>query len=152
MARNKTKVCPQCKEKKPRTKKYFGIDKQGRMSWCRSCVSARAIVWGKQNRAKLDLNRRRWRLKKLYNISMEEYDARLKAQGGVCAICRKAPTDSSGRFSILHVDHDHVTGKVRDLICFTCNAGLGNMKDDPELLRTAASYLDYHRQLQRQTA
>lgn len=81
-------------------------------------------------------------------MTMEEYDIRLKAQGGACAVCRRAPAVDE----LLHVDHDHVTGKIRDLLCFGCNAGLGNMNDNPKLLRIAADYLDFHAQRQKVTA
>ncbi|UOY02503.1 endonuclease VII domain-containing protein [Blastococcus sp. PRF04-17] len=60
----------------------------------------------------------------------------LEAQGGLCAICRAAPA--------VHVDHDHVTGAVRALLCFNCNGGLGQFKDDPAVLRAAADYVQFH--------
>jgi hypothetical protein len=61
----------------------------------------------------------------------------LAAQGGLCAICRAAPAG--------HVDHDHVTGAVRELLCFNCNGGLGQFRDDPAVLRAAADYVERHR-------
>jgi hypothetical protein len=61
----------------------------------------------------------------------------LEAQGGVCAICRTAPA--------VHVDHDHETGAVRALLCFNCNGGLGQFKDNPEALHAAAYYVAFHR-------
>ena len=64
-----------------------------------------------------------------------------EAQGGLCAICRTAPA--------AHVDHDHDTGEVRELLCFNCNGGLGQFKDDPEVLRAAARYVERHRSLPR---
>jgi Recombination endonuclease VII len=64
----------------------------------------------------------------------------LESQDGLCAICRAAPA--------VHVDHDHVTGAVRALLCFNCNGGLGQFKDDPGLLHLAAFYVEHHIQQQ----
>jgi len=58
-------------------------------------------------------------------------------QDGLCAICRAAPAS--------HVDHDHATGAVRQLLCFNCNGGLGQFKDNPVALRAAAAYVERHR-------
>lgn len=60
----------------------------------------------------------------------------LEAQGGLCAICMTAPA--------VHVDHDHATGAVRALLCFNCNGGLGQFKDDWDVLRAAAEYVRFH--------
>jgi hypothetical protein len=54
-------------------------------------------------------------------LSVEEYDAMLKAQGGGCAICGNPPKTRR-----LDVDHDHKTGKVRGLLCHRCNRALPN--------------------------
>lgn len=75
-----------------------------------------------------------------YGITAEEYDAIYKAQGGVCAICRRA----SGKRRRLAVDHDHATGYVRGLLCKTCNRNvLGHLRDDPEALNRAIGYLNH---------
>jgi len=60
----------------------------------------------------------------------------LEEQGGLCAICRAAPA--------AHVDHDHATGKVRGLLCFNCNGGLGQFKDRIQVLEAAIGYLREH--------
>jgi Recombination endonuclease VII len=72
---------------------------------------------------------------KRYGISPAEYDALLAKQGGACAICRKR---SKGR---LCVDHCHVTGMVRGLLCNECNSALGYLKDDQASLVAALAYL-----------
>ncbi len=87
----------------------------------------------------------RWREKSpdymrgyLYGLEPGQFDAMLAAQGGGCAICHE-PASSDGRG--LHVDHDHETGRVRGLLCNSCNHGLGKFRDDPALLRAAIKYL-----------
>lgn len=103
--------------------------------------------WKKQRREKYATpegrkDRRARSLMKNYGMTIEQYDEMVKAQGGACAICQGEPSGSAGRF---HVDHDHATGKVRALLCHTCNVGLGSFKDSPDLLRIAGDYLEKHR-------
>lgn len=88
-----------------------------------------------------------------YGLTVEEYQARLVAQNGVCVICGKPPKENGQRAAArLHVDHDHVTGQNRDLICLNCNRGLGYFKDDPALMRAAAEYIERHRATMKGTA
>jgi hypothetical protein len=82
-------------------------------------------------------------LKQTYGLTPEDYDRMLEAQGGGCAICGKAPRPDIS----LHIDHDHETGRIRGLLCFTCNNGLGQFQDDPELLIAAAEYVGMHRRV-----
>lgn len=72
----------------------------------------------------------------MYGLSPEQYEAMLDESGGRCALC--------GREAKLHVDHNHETGKVRGLLCVTCNTGLGKLKVDRgiALLRQAISYIE----------
>jgi hypothetical protein len=80
---------------------------------------------------------------KRYGITFEQYTKLSVTQNGVCAICRKPETwIQKGTLSLLSVDHDHVTSKVRGLLCHSCNVGLGHFKDDALTLRAAASYLE----------
>ncbi len=88
-----------------------------------------------------------WTLRRYYKISVEEYDAMLAAQGGVCAICRNPETalnSATQKPRALAVDHDHKTGRVRGLLHLGCNQGLGLFNDDPALLRAAIAYLESH--------
>ena len=83
---------------------------------------------------------RRNGLSRLYGLSVEAYNALLKDQGNVCRICG---TDSPGRnHANWSVDHDHLTGRVRGLLCHRCNVGVGHFDDDPSRLRRAADYLE----------
>jgi len=87
-------------------------------------------------RADIKQRRREHHLTNAYGITLEDYDALLATQGGVCVICH------NGTDEPLHVDHDHTTGKVRGLLCSNCNTGIGLLKDDPVRLRAAADYLE----------
>lgn len=79
---------------------------------------------------------RRRGLKRLYGITMEEYEAMWKRQGGKCAICG---VSENGRK--LSVDHSHKTGKVRELLCQHCNVVLGQIESYlPKML----PYLEKH--------
>lgn len=48
---------------------------------------------------------------------------------------------------LLSVDHDHISGHVRGLLCRNCNSAIGLLRDDPELIRRAANYVERTRQL-----
>jgi len=81
-----------------------------------------------------------------YGITPEEYQEMLARQGGLCAICKNAANPQGIRAaSRLHIDHDHLTQVVRDLLCNSCNNGLGRFRDNPALLRAAADYIERHR-------
>jgi Autographiviridae endonuclease VII len=69
-----------------------------------------------------------------YGLSLADYRALEKRQGHACAICRKMTRD-------LCIDHCHVTGRVRGLLCRSCNSALGLYADDPRRLRAALAYL-----------
>lgn len=103
---------------------------------CKPCASAKAMVWYRANRDRSKEISRRHSLKKLYGLSVAEYDALVRQQYGVCAIC------GNGRdHKHLHVDHDHDTGNVRGLLCNRCNRAIGLFEDDPAILRKAIAYL-----------
>jgi hypothetical protein len=68
------------------------------------------------------------------------YEAMLAAQDGVCAICGSADPKRRGTQNFC-VDHCHTTGKVRGLLCYSCNTALGHLNDDPEKIRKLISYL-----------
>lgn len=83
-----------------------------------------------------------------FGLSMGEYDKMLAEQNGVCAICHQEETATRrGTVIQLPVDHCHTTGKVRGLVCDKCNKGLGHFLDDPEILRSAADYIERTRSL-----
>jgi hypothetical protein len=98
--------------------------------------------WSKPN------TRRRKKLRE-YGLTVEQYDALLLAQNYRCAICR-TDTPGNARTKSDHafcVDHDHVTGHVRGLLCQGCNRGIGLLKDDPEVIESALKYVRRYRQV-----
>ncbi|HZO65977.1 MAG TPA: endonuclease domain-containing protein [Kribbellaceae bacterium] len=82
-----------------------------------------------------------------YGVTVEWFEAKRTQQMNRCEICGESPDPAGVRAaSRLHVDHDHVTGDVRDLLCGRCNQGIGYFKDDPALFHAAAAYIERHRQ------
>lgn len=74
------------------------------------------------------------RLHRVHRITVEEFDAMIVAQSGLCAICSTQLVEPC-------IDHCHTRGHVRGVLCWHCNVGLGWFKDDPDLLRRAIAYL-----------
>jgi hypothetical protein len=73
---------------------------------------------------------------RLYGATLVDYEIMLKEQNGQCAICGVSPFGQA-----LDVDHCHETGAIRGLLCGTCNAGIGLLKDNPDLCYKASMYL-----------
>jgi Recombination endonuclease VII len=101
----------------------------------RERTRARASAWRRANRDKLSARARDKHMKRRYGISRADYDALFARQGGLCAICRKPSKQRLG------VDHCHVTGMIRGLLCRMCNSGLGCLGDDQRALVAALAYL-----------
>lgn len=144
--------CSKCgAEKAPNQFYPCKTHKSGRQSRCKDCqrvcakeqwrsrprdLQARA-AWRRKNPEKMREYRRKDKLK-TFGLTPEEYDKLLEAQNGVCAICRGSCTTGKR----LAVDHCHESGKVRGLLCGSCNTSLGKFKDSPDLLRRAADYVE----------
>jgi len=80
--------------------------------------------------------------KRKYGISIEEYDKLLVQQNNSCAVCKISQSDLDYN---LVVDHCHTTEKVRGLLCRNCNLALGYLKDNPETMNSAISYLNKYK-------
>lgn len=99
-----------------------------------------------QTREKKLSDNRRWNLKRLYGMTLEDYGRRFEQQEGRCAICARPGVNyllATGRrrTGFLVVDHDHTSGRVRALLCSKCNCGIGQFNDDPHLVDKALMYL-----------
>jgi hypothetical protein len=77
----------------------------------------------------------KWR----YGTTKAEHDALFEAQRGLCAIC-ELPAAQSAK-GVLHIDHDHATGRVRGLLCNRCNSAIERMDHVPGWLERASAYL-----------
>jgi len=95
-------------------------------------------AWRDANRARLNAQGRAKYYRSKYGLTLEERDALLAGQGGVCKLCSRVEVAKRG----WAVDHCHRTGKVRGLLCQACNLVLGHARDDAALLRRMADYLD----------
>ncbi len=100
-------------------------------------ISEQRKEYARENKDVIRARGRKYRLWKLFRLTPEEWDTILKYQGGVCAISGKPPITKA-----LAADHDHKTGKIRGALTMDMNRGLAFFRDDPELLRRAADYLE----------
>jgi hypothetical protein len=95
-------------------------------------------AWVKRQLDK-DPEHHRWRaIKQRYGLTKEQYNEMFMKQDGKCAICKKHQTELT---KSLCVDHDHKTGAVRGLLCYSCNTILGQADDNIVLLQAAINYL-----------
>lgn len=104
---------------------------------------ARTLKWREDNRER---TRNNW-LKKQYGVEAGWAENQLAEQNGACAICKCPETHlRQGKLLPLAVDHDHSNGKARGLLCHSCNIGIGALRDNPEILREAALYIERYRE------
>lgn len=131
-----TKYCPDCRQELPASE--FGRNSSaydGLTNYCKTHHTER----GRLNIAKNHGSGKAYRLRYRHGISIEQYEQMLIAQNHKCAICKEYPKDNLK--NPWHVDHDHKTGKVRGVLCHSCNTALGNFNDSVEILRRALEYL-----------
>lgn len=101
------------------------------------CLVALQVREPERARTTQDGKNFRKRLRR-FALTPEQYEAVLSAQAGRCAVCLGTQPNGRGTW---HIDHCHVTGVVRGLLCHHCNVGLGNFRDDPANLLRAREYL-----------
>lgn len=128
-------TCKRCGEEKPLSQMrpdYRYI--------CLKCFSTMGNEWQQKHPVEAARHKRNHQLLRTYGITLAEYEQMIRDQRGMCAICKTdlldLPNDTP------HVDHDHVHGHVRGILCFSCNSGLGSFKDNVERLRAAIQYLE----------
>ena len=120
-----TQLCKVCNTEKPLFDFHFRKENNKYRTNCKTC----------RNKAEAA---------KRYNITVGEIDALRNKQGNACAICKTKAEDvphASFTTNPLVIDHCHTTGKIRGLLCPTCNSGLGHFKDSLSMLLSAANYI-----------
>src|SRR5712691_9437778 len=133
--RKKYPLSPEARERRRASNRRYHaahkaeINERNRRRW------ANDPAYRARNKATSTRSSRARRLKH-FGMSLLEYELRLAQQNGACAICKKTP-----KRRLLCIDHCHVTGKVRGLLCTRCNAALGSFEDDPNLMQAGADYL-----------
>lgn len=124
--------CSQCKQQKSLQRFPWDKTRDQPQRVCHDCRAAYMREYNARNRERINESvQLRGR-----GITKEEYNARLAAQGGACALCQK-PWDRR-----LEIDHSHVTERVRGLLCGPCNRAIAFLHDDPKVLRRAADYVE----------
>lgn len=103
---------------------------------------ARGRAYYAANKEKVLTTTRRCNLLVRYGLTPAQRASMEESQGGKCAICGNPPSGKTRIASVLHIDHDHQTGAVRLLLCMDCNVAIGRFKDNPDLCRKAAEYLE----------
>jgi hypothetical protein len=121
------KFCNHCKLFKPNNEKHFfkSSHKKTKSKFraeCKDCHRTRM---------------KNYTLEERYGLSIEKYNELVLNQNFLCAICQEKPKR-------LVVDHNHHTGKTRELLCDGCNQGLGLFREQPEILTNAILYLRKH--------
>ena len=99
------------------------------------------LVYREKNRQEL-IAKQRYRK---FGITHAEYAELHQRQKGLCAICFKPETATrNGKVKSLAVDHCHESGKIRGLLCYECNTGIGKLHEDENILMAAVKYLKEH--------
>lgn len=142
------KTCSKCKrilplELFPRRKR----SPDGKSSWCKSCFKEHWKDYYEEHREVLSKRRSKYNsskdrnrhLKYNYGIDYHEYEEMLIRQNGLCAVCK-----TTGERSHLSIDHNHKTGKIRGLLCHTCNSALGMLKENKDIVANLLRYLNEH--------
>ena len=135
------KKCSTCQQLKQLTE--FNKNKAQKGGYCNECKKCCSM---RKKQPKYKEYRKKYirnhHFKTSYGITAEDRDLLLVKQNHKCAICG---VDEANLKHKLRIDHDHTTGDVRELLCNSCNTGLGNYRDSIDLLSKAIQYLAKHR-------
>jgi len=137
-------------ERLERARKYRAIHKERLAKWARDDRArnkAKYQLLNKNGSLGRNYPKRLLEILKSRCLTKDQYDAMIEAQNNKCAICNQTETckdPSNDCVRRLSIDHNHTTGEVRELLCHSCNSGIGKFKEDIELLRAAIAYIEKH--------
>lgn len=150
------KRCISCNTEKDITEFYFRKKENKYHNQCKICIKEKNKVYAlkykvqKSNYQKqyyvnnkniLNKNRHNYDLKRTYNITLEQKEQMLSNQNYKCKCCKKDLTQLNSKR--IHIDHNHTTGKVRGILCQTCNLAFGLMKECPNNIKKLLEYSEY---------
>lgn len=157
------RLCSACGERKPPEAFRRNVKTTDRRMWrCRECLKKAHRSWVERNREHVrDMGRgnmrksradnpsrtkealRRYRLKRDYGLTPEQYLALIESHDRKCAVCKRAvvPVPAPVRAEGACIDHDHKTGRIRGILCHACNRAIGMLRDDVNILKSAVAYL-----------
>lgn len=140
------KICRICNLEKPLTRFSIRNKDTGLLrTECKDCLNIartkqpRYRVWHRENKQRVKDYMKNYDLGRTYGSDIKEYNRLLTVQNDSCAICNSKEAKGKGHF---HVDHCHLTGKIRGLLCHNCNVGIGHFNDDTQKLLNAIKYLE----------
>lgn len=147
---DEAKTCTVCGKELPL--EAFAYSRANRAKYdrrgdCKECHNTKARERRKRDPQRWEEVRRDCYLRWTFGITRDEYDKMFSRQNGTCAICRQPETvKRAGKLIHLAVDHDHKTGKVRELVCGKCNKALGFLDEDEDRCRSMIAYIQKHNQ------
>ena len=138
------KICTCCGESK--SLHLFHKDqrqKDGRTARCALCRTQAQVEFQNKQKIERPEHYKRWRksnnYSSKYGISLSDVEQKIKQQGNCCPICKTSLAENP-----YAVDHSHMTGKVREILCHSCNKGIGFFYESTESLANAILYLQKH--------
>lgn len=131
------KICSRCKLEKDESEFYRYPQRGGVQNYCKDCKHAYCREYYQKNKDRVRRQNKRASLKFHYGMTLEQYDEMYISQQGQCSICKT-------KHEVLHVDHDHNTGDIRELLCNRCNRTLGLLEEDPMIMHSMIEYVQNH--------
>jgi len=143
-----SKKCISCDNIKPLVdfhKDKTNVKGFGRAYYCKDCANSKSRLYHRtkmlENDADYQRKKRSAYIKNKHGITVDEYESMVISQGGMCGICGcNIEVDTHKT----HLDHCHVTGNKRAMLCNNCNRGIGYLNDDVQILKSAVNYLEYY--------